>query len=243
MDSNVVIEAQQKVRQFLTDRMTSGDLSHAYLFVGHEWSGADVLLRWMIEQMKPVEVIALIPRVSKNSSRLAIRIDYVRELKKQLSTSVQGWRIVTLSPTELLEEDAANALLKVLEEPPERTRFLLTATRTDSVLPTILSRCQVMRLAYPSPETVRQELTRQEGRAQELMECLTAPLYSQILASQKLNEQDAVLLEFLLREAMVSAETALARHKAAGWLQGLAAARRAIAYYIPPATAYELIWI
>ena len=60
------------------------------------------------------------------------------------------WRILVLEDADRLTEAAANALLKALEEPPERTVFLLCAPSVDDVLPTIRSRCRVVRLRQPS---------------------------------------------------------------------------------------------
>jgi DNA polymerase-3 subunit delta' len=75
-----------------------------------------------------------------------IRVDQVRELIRQSSLTPQesGRRVVLLDPAEALNPYAANALLKLLEEPPGAVHFLLISHRPDRLLPTIRSRCQAV---------------------------------------------------------------------------------------------------
>ena len=68
-------------------------------------------------------------------------------------------------PAEAMNVQSANALLKTLEEPPRGARLLLTAERPDRLLPTVRSRCQVLRLPAPAPEVARTWL-QQHGVAQ-----------------------------------------------------------------------------
>jgi len=86
--------------------------------------------------------------------RETIGIDAVREVIRQGQFApVQGRRKVCLiEHAEALTLEAANALLKVLEEPPRKLVFLLLAAHTGDILPTILSRSQVVRLAPPVPQ-------------------------------------------------------------------------------------------
>lgn len=59
---------------------------------------------------------------------------------------VEGrWKVAVVTDAELLRKEAANAFLKLLEEPTPRTVFVLTTTRADRLLPTIVSRCQRIR--------------------------------------------------------------------------------------------------
>lgn len=57
-----------------------------------------------------------------------------------------GWRIVIVDPVDEMNRNAANALLKSLEEPPDKCLFLLISHVSDTVLPTIRSRCQLLAL-------------------------------------------------------------------------------------------------
>ena len=78
----------------------------------------------------------------------SIPVDEVRRLRSFLShrTAQDGWRVVIVDDANELNVNAANALLKSLEEPPERTVFLLIASAPGRLLPTIRSRCRVLSL-------------------------------------------------------------------------------------------------
>ena len=80
-----------------------------------------------------------------------IRIDAVRAVNDFLAQTSQqgGYRVILLSGADAMTVGAANALLKMLEEPGERTLFTLTSDLPSRVLPTILSRCQRWTLAAP----------------------------------------------------------------------------------------------
>jgi len=82
-----------------------------------------------------------------------IRIDQVRELDEFLSISSHrgGARIVVLAPAEVMNIEAASSLLKMLEEPPAGALFVLVADDIDAVLPTVRSRCRLLRVPPPAP--------------------------------------------------------------------------------------------
>jgi DNA polymerase-3 subunit delta' len=65
-----------------------------------------------------------------------------------------GWRIAIVDPADELNANAANALLKILEEPPSRSLFLIIANHPGRLLPTIRSRCRMLTLAPLSPDDV-----------------------------------------------------------------------------------------
>ena len=85
---------------------------------------------------------------------LQIKIDAVRAvLAPLLQSSVRGGlRVVLVQPAETMNTQAANALLKMLEEPPESVVFLLVTHSKDRLLPTIKSRCRPFLLPAPSAE-------------------------------------------------------------------------------------------
>lgn len=76
-----------------------------------------------------------------------ITIDQVRQMIRRLhlSLSLGAWRVVVIDAVDDLESDGANALLKTLEEPPARTVFLLVSHSPGRLLPTIRSRCRIVR--------------------------------------------------------------------------------------------------
>jgi len=87
----------------------------------------------------------------------SIPVDEVRRLKSFLGlTAGEGaWRVVIVDAADELNVNAANALLKSLEEPPARALFLLIASEPSRLLPTIRSRCRRLDLQPLQPEALR----------------------------------------------------------------------------------------
>lgn len=90
----------------------------------------------------------------------AITVDEVRRAGKFFAqTSGTGnWRIVIIDPADDLNRNAANAILKILEEPPRRSLFLVLTHAPGKLLPTIRSRCLPLRLKPLEPPALRQAL-------------------------------------------------------------------------------------
>ena len=82
------------------------------------------------------------------STRTVIGINDIKEALRRVSLNPYegSTSVVIFDSAELMSDEAANALLKTLEEPPPQVMFLLLATNSESVLPTIRSRCQNMSL-------------------------------------------------------------------------------------------------
>ena len=80
-----------------------------------------------------------------------IRIEQVRELSAELSLTSHGggYKVGIITPADALNRFAANALLKTLEEPPARTLLILVAAEPSRLPPTVLSRCQRLRIRAP----------------------------------------------------------------------------------------------
>lgn len=99
-----------------------------------------------------------------------IRVEQVRALADFVNVTSHrgGAKIVLIHPAEALNVNAANALLKSLEEPPPRTYFLLVAHRWHQLLPTVKSRCQHVALPPPPAAMARDWLQQQGLREPEL---------------------------------------------------------------------------
>ena len=96
---------------------------------------------------------------------LSIKVDEVRELLSRVAwaPAMGGWRVVVMEDADRLTESAANALLKAIEEPGNRTVWLLCAPTLHDVLPTIRSRCRHLQLVTPSTDAVAQVLQTRDG--------------------------------------------------------------------------------
>ncbi|WP_101759426.1 DNA polymerase III subunit delta' [Oceanicoccus sp. KOV_DT_Chl] len=86
-----------------------------------------------------------------------IKIDQVRALVESLGHTAQqsGYKVVVLAPAEAMNINAANALLKSLEEPAAKTLLVLISDAQSQLLPTIRSRCQVVGFPLPSMPIVK----------------------------------------------------------------------------------------
>lgn len=109
-----------------------------------------------IKAMAHPDLSLLVPEVGHKD----ILIDQVRALQHTLSLApyASSYRVALLPGFQRATTQAANALLKTLEEPPDRVILLLTAPAMESLLPTISSRCEVIRLRPASITAARDYL-------------------------------------------------------------------------------------
>lgn len=79
----------------------------------------------------------------------SIPVDLVRHMigKLSMKPAISQYRVIIIDAIDDMAREAANAILKILEEPPEKTIFLCISHAPDSLLPTIRSRCRVLRFA------------------------------------------------------------------------------------------------
>ncbi len=89
--------------------------------------------------------------------RATIGINQIRRLVERLLLLPQKEkkRVVIILEADRMNEEAANAFLKTLEEPPLDTIFILTSSRPEYLIPTIRSRCQIVKFSYLKPEEIK----------------------------------------------------------------------------------------
>ena len=94
--------------------------------------------------------------IGPEEAHKVIRVDTIRMIHQRLQqTSQQGGnKVCIICPAENMNENAANALLKFLEEPPADTYFLLVVHQISKILPTILSRSQRVNFSLPSEKSI-----------------------------------------------------------------------------------------
>ena len=80
-----------------------------------------------------------------------------------MAPSGRRWQMFVIEDADRLNDKAADALLKSIEEPPPRTVWLLCAPTVEDVLPTIRSRCRTMVLRTPPPDAVAAHLVARDG--------------------------------------------------------------------------------
>ena len=179
---NEIIGHRQAVTT-LQNALQRGKVAHAYLFYGPEGAGKTTLARiFAMAYLCGVKADDACGECADCRRFLqgnfpdyheiegnggSIKIDQVREIQREAQyTSYAGkGRVYLLRKAENLTTEAANCILKVLEEPPAGTIFILTADNPYRLLPTILSRCQQIPLRRVSPEIITGELVKRWQRS------------------------------------------------------------------------------
>jgi DNA polymerase-3 subunit delta' len=104
------------------------------------------------------------------TEKLSIGVDEVRDLVRRSALAPVGRRrqVLIVEDADRLTDQACNALLKAIEEPTDRTVWMLCAPTVEDVLPTIRSRCRLVTLTTPTTEDVAAFLVRTDGVAESL---------------------------------------------------------------------------
>ena len=158
-----IVAGQTKATSLLARSLRSEKISHAYLFRGPDGVGKREAATAFAAQLNCARPQNGAPCRLCSSCRkffsgnhpdfihiepdgAAIKISQIRELKKTLSFPPfeARFRIALLVNVHTMRREAANSMLKTLEEPPADTVIILTGNETGGILPTILSRCQVI---------------------------------------------------------------------------------------------------
>jgi len=133
-----------------------------------------------------------------------INIGSIREVKKESSLSAfeKGRKIFVICDAEMMNDTSSNSLLKVLEEPLSDTMFLLTTSRKEKLLPTIVSRCQSVRCEILKDADVEHALAEREKTAPEQSQLISRLAggdysYALELLSGDLAEKRAEAVAFL----------------------------------------------
>lgn len=111
---------------------------------------------WEILEGKIAEPYSLIT----GQRQMSIPVATVRQMKRSLSQKApgQGRRVVLIEQMDRMLTSSADALLKLIEEPPTRTLIVITTSRPEKLLPTIISRCREVPFGYLADEKIEQYL-------------------------------------------------------------------------------------
>ncbi|HUO75431.1 MAG TPA: AAA family ATPase [Candidatus Paceibacterota bacterium] len=147
MDWSCVGHERQK--ELIERLIATGRLAHAYLLTGPGGVGkrmfADDVVRALIATGYEPDAMVLTPDRDKDGVVHDIPIEAVRDMKHWVVFRPAGtYKTVVIDDADRLGAEAANTLLKVLEEPPTYAKFLLITDRPGAVMPTISSRCERM---------------------------------------------------------------------------------------------------
>jgi DNA polymerase-3 subunit delta' len=173
------IIGQAKALNLLRRALAGGRLAHGYLFTGPEGVGKGSAARALAGKLLCCDrgdgpPCGCCPGCRKFAAGshpdflqlqpegAGIKINQIRELKKALSFPPfeRGMRVVIIDETQTMGREAANSLLKLLEEPPPDNLLLLVASDAEPLLDTIISRCQVISFGPLTEEQAAQVIRR-----------------------------------------------------------------------------------
>lgn len=174
-------------------------------------------------------------RVTQEAERTAITVEQIRSLAEFLSLRPHSasHKVVLQTPAERMNVNAANALLKLLEEPPLGCVFVLVSSRPARLPATIRSRCVPIRFRPPAPALVRDWLAKRQRPVDDTILAAAggAPFLAERLAQAELQTAATDVHRDL--QALAQGEgdpvRVAARWKSAGAREALDAARRYVA--------------
>jgi DNA polymerase-3 subunit gamma/tau len=175
------IVGQEPIVRTLSRAIETGRVAHAYLFSGPRGTGktstAKVLAMGLNCESGPTPepdgTCESCRAIINNSSLDVVEmdaasnrgIDEIRDLRDRVNLAPVAGRmkVYIIDEVHMLTAEAFNALLKMLEEPPEHVVFVLATTEKHKVLPTIISRCQSFDFRRPGVETLSRKLAEIAG--------------------------------------------------------------------------------
>ena len=179
------VVGQQHVSQTLKNALQTDHLAHAFLFCGPRGVGKTTSARILAKVLNCQDRTEDYEPCNKCNSCVSFDGDaniYIRELDAASNNSVDHIRslneqaripldagksrVFIVDEVHMLSQAAFNAFLKTLEEPPERTVFILATTEKHKIIPTILSRCQIFDFKRIQPKDIithLQGICEQEG--------------------------------------------------------------------------------
>jgi DNA polymerase-3 subunit delta' len=153
----------QHIQNYLKNSIENKRISHAYLFEGSEHSEKRTMALWFAKLLGctgPDITEITVPQDKKE-----IRIEQIRELRRYLSLSPHSspYKVAIINEAEKMTDEAANALLKTLEEPRGNAVLILMTTLASALPETILSRCEEIKFRTGSLDKISKNFIKKES--------------------------------------------------------------------------------
>ena len=140
---------QQSITSTLKNAIKNNHLAHAFLFCGPRGVGKTTCARIFAKEINKYDSSDIIEDYSFNIFELDAAsnnsVEDIRNLTEQVRIPPQRgqYKVYIIDEAHMLSNQAFNAFLKTLEEPPAHAKFILATTEKHKIIPTILSRCQI----------------------------------------------------------------------------------------------------
>ena len=168
-----LIGHKSQLQQIQSD-ISHNNLSHAYLLTGASQIGKFTIAKHLAQQLQcPNPCPSNCPTciqiqkghhpdtIELNDDGHSIKIKTIRSIIERINMSTQGnYTIILIKNIERMTPAAMNALLKTLEEPPQKTVFFLTSSKPSTLLDTIISRCRTIPFYPPQPNELLSALSK-----------------------------------------------------------------------------------
>ncbi|WP_297132234.1 DNA polymerase III subunit [Terrisporobacter sp.] len=141
------IKGQEFAKKYMINSIKNGKINHAYMFEGIEGVGKETFANELAALLLEGNNLENIPdciRIKPDGN--SIKIAQIRNLQSDIVIKPhKKYKIYIIDKAEKMTVEAQNALLKTLEEPPEYAIIILIANNKESLLPTIKSRCEIIK--------------------------------------------------------------------------------------------------
>lgn len=222
------IVGQERAINFLRNSYKQQRIGHAYLFLGPAGVGkssvAKFFARFLNCEDRPPAPCCRCPaclKIENNNhpdvfwigpeeNAQGIKIEAIRQLQQRISLKpYEGdFKVFIIEEADALTEDAANCLLKTLEEPPPASLLLLIAEDKEKIIPTILSRCQIVKFPLLKRKAIESFLQERKGLEKEKAEFIARLAGGSLakalafLEGEYFNKRNTVLTEFLNKKEL-----------------------------------------
>ena len=150
---------QDKTIEQLQGALTKGKISHAYLFVGPRGCGKTSVARIFAHEINHFDYQledSYIDIIEIDAATFT-SVDNIRELREKamIMPTLGKYKVYIIDEVHMLSNSAFNALLKILEEPPEHVIFIMATTNPEKIPATITSRTQIYRFNLAEPKVMQ----------------------------------------------------------------------------------------
>lgn len=204
------IKGQERAVQYLRSALKNRRLPHAFLFVGPTGSGRRILAKTFAKAVNCLDrddgpcgkcnscrkidedIHPDVTWIAKDEKSNQVKIQSIRELEGGIALKpYEGrYKVYVVLDGECMNLEASNSFLKTLEEPPDHSIIIIIANSAHAMLPTVRSRCQVVRLKPLSRAALKTILTDEHHIPPEKADFISR--YAEGKLGKALSEKDAI---------------------------------------------------